>query len=169
MLLEVTEAVRSAVGTDFPVLVKINSEDSVDGGLTVDESIAICAMLQDAGVQAVELSGGTAFGVIAGDYEITFSPINKDGAYWRNAAAELKQKVTIPVMLVGGIRTYDTAENLVESGAADYISLSRPLIREPDLIARWESGDRRKAACVSDNGCMQPTEGRTDLHCIHVA
>jgi 2,4-dienoyl-CoA reductase-like NADH-dependent reductase (Old Yellow Enzyme family) len=60
-------------------------------------------------------------------------------------------------MLVGGIRAYEVADKLVEDGVADYISMSRALIREPDLVKRWKSGDTRKAACVADNACMGPT------------
>ena len=57
-------------------------------------------------------------------------------------------------MLVGGIRSFAVAERLVEQGYADYISLSRPFIREPNLINRWKSGDRDKARCLSDNLCF---------------
>lgn len=64
-------------------------------------------------------------------------------------------------MLVGGIRSYETAQRFIEEGVADYISLCRPLICEPDLINRWESGDTRPASCLSDNLCLKSVlEGR---------
>jgi 2,4-dienoyl-CoA reductase-like NADH-dependent reductase (Old Yellow Enzyme family) len=69
-------------------------------------------------------------------------------------------------MLVGGIRTIETAEKLVDSGPADYISLSRPLIREPDLVNRWKSGDRRPARCVSDSGCFTPGFKGKGVFCV---
>jgi 2,4-dienoyl-CoA reductase-like NADH-dependent reductase (Old Yellow Enzyme family) len=169
IVVEVIESVRSAVGEDFPVLVKINASDCLDGGFSTDEMVSLGPKLEAAGADAIEVSGGTAFGVIVGDYEITFSPTQKGGVYWRDAAKALRNRTSIPVMLVGGIRSFEDAEELVDSNVTDYISFSRPLIREPDLIARWERGDRKEALCVSDNGCMQPVEGRTRLECIHVA
>ena len=57
-------------------------------------------------------------------------------------------------MLVGGIRSLEEAERLVAGGYTDYIALSRPFICEPDLVARWESGDRAPSACRSDNRCF---------------
>ena len=72
----------------------------------------------------------------------------------------------MPLMLVGGIRTFETAERLVAEGLTDYIAFSRPFIREPGLVNRWKSGDRRPATCISDNGCFKPAfEGR-GVYCV---
>ena len=57
-------------------------------------------------------------------------------------------------MLVGGIRTFEAAERLVADGYADYVALSRPLVCEPGLIARWAGGDRTASLCRSDNRCF---------------
>lgn len=69
-------------------------------------------------------------------------------------------------MLVGGIRSYDVAEKLTDEGIADYISLCRPLIREPHLIRRWKAGDTRKSPCLSDNLCFKPTMKGQGLYCV---
>ena len=58
------------------------------------------------------------------------------------------------------------AEQLVDDGTTDYISLCRPLIREPDLVNRWKSGDRRKARCESDNLCFKPAIAGEGLYCV---
>ena len=58
--------------------------------------------------------------------------------------------------MVGGVRSYATAERLLKEGRADYIAMCRPFIREPDLARRWQAGDRRKAECVSCNNCLAP-------------
>jgi 2,4-dienoyl-CoA reductase-like NADH-dependent reductase (Old Yellow Enzyme family) len=68
-------------------------------------------------------------------------------------------------MLVGGIRSLDWARRLVSEGIADYISLCRPLIREPGLIKRWESGDTVKSTCISDNGCFKPALKGEGVYC----
>ena len=71
-------------------------------------------------------------------------------------------------MLVGGIRDLETAEELVSGGVADYISLCRPLIREPDLVNRWKAGDRRKSDCISDDACGFAGLGGEGVHCVHL-
>jgi len=67
---------------------------------------------------------------------------------------------------VGGIRSYLLAERLVAEGFADYISMSRPFIREPRLIARWLSGDLRKATCISCNGCFGVAKAGQGIYCV---
>ena len=71
-------------------------------------------------------------------------------------------------MLVGGIRTFETADELVRKGITDYVSLSRPLIREPDLIKKWKSGNLKKSDCISDSACFQPGVEGKGVHCVHV-
>lgn len=77
--------------------------------------------------------------------------------------------IDIPVILVGGIRSFQVAEKLVESQTADYISLSRPLIREPELINRWKSGNMSRALCLSDNICLQTCLNGNGVYCAVAA
>lgn len=80
---------------------------------------------------------------------------------YRKAARLSKQEVIIPLILVGGSRSYGVAKKLVRDGKADYISMSRPRIGEPGLVKRWREGDRRKAEWVSDHACCAPAlDGR---------
>lgn len=167
MLLEVTRAVRDAVGPDYPVLAKINSEDFVPGGLTREDSAAAAVMLEDASVDAIELSGGCR---PAGE---AFMPARKghiktreQEGYYRQAAAMCKSRLKIPLMLVGGIRSLEVSQELLGSGLADYISLCRPLICEPELIKRWHAGDLRPALCVSDNACYAPGFAGEGIRCV---
>ena len=74
--------------------------------------------------------------------------------YFREAARIIKQELSIPVILVGGIKSYEVAEEILERGDADYVSFSRPLICEPDLIERWKRGDRSRSKCLSCNRCL---------------
>ncbi len=169
VVLEVLAAVRSAVGWDFPVLIKMNSEDFLAGGLTVEDMVATAELLQESGIDAIELSGGT---FLSG--KLSFSrtvsgaakadPADAE-AYYEAAARSYKRSVKTPLMLVGGIRTLETARSLVAEGVADHICLCRPLIREPHLVARWRAGDTRPALCVSDNGCFQPAREGKGIYC----
>ena len=69
-------------------------------------------------------------------------------------------------MLVGGIRSIEVAEELIEGGLSDCISLSRPLIGEPNLVKRWHDGDRRPAECLSCNSCFGPAVEGKGLYCV---
>lgn len=167
ILLEVLKNVKNAVRDDWPVMVKINSEDFIDGGLTVEDMVQVCALLEKAGIDAIEMSGGTIHA------SSRFSPVRigvletpEEEAYYRDAAILYKEKIKVPLMLVGGIRSFEVAEKLVADGIADYLSLCRPLIREPDLVRRWRSGDRRKATCLSENRCFEPTVRGDGLYCV---
>lgn len=157
IVLEVLQCVRVAVGDGYPVLIKLNSEDFVEGGLSVDDMLRVSSLLEAAGIDAIELSGGTIFAsgayssIRQGDPDCSEKEV-----YYRDAAVRFKEKIGVPLMLVGGIRSFEVAEELVESGTADYVSLSRPLIREPGLVARWRDGDRKRAACLSENACRGP-------------
>lgn len=164
---EVLQRIRSAVGKDYPVFVKLNSEDFVEGGLSVDEMLSVAAMLEEGGIDAVELSGGTIYA--SGDYSSIRAgdpAAPEQEVYYRSAASRFKEKIGVPLMLVGGIRSFEVAEDLVDAGIADYISLCRPLIREPALVARWRSGDSRRAACLSENACFGPLLRGEGLSCV---
>ena len=75
-------------------------------------------------------------------------------------------QINLPLILVGGNRSFQVAERLVQEGVADYISMSRPFIREPALINRWKSGDLSKATCVSDNMCFGPAMSGEGIACV---
>jgi 2,4-dienoyl-CoA reductase-like NADH-dependent reductase (Old Yellow Enzyme family) len=165
LLLAVLRRVRDDVGADFPVLVKMNSQDFLDGGLTLEDSLKVGTLLQEGGIDVIELSGGT---LISGKLNPSRMGIKSEDkeAYFREAAKAFKEALRVPIIMVGGIRSFDLAERLVEKGYADYVSMSRPFIREPDLVKRWASGDLRKAACISDNQCFGPAMAGEGIYCV---
>ena len=162
---EIIQAVRDAVGADYPMLVKMNCEDFADGGLTVDESITAARQMAAAGLDAVELSGGLLTGGKLSPSRPNINRPEKE-AYFQEAARAFKNALAVPLILVGGIRSPAVAERLFEEGAADGFALSRPLIREPDLIKRWQSGDRSPARCLSDNLCFRPGMMGQGIYCV---
>jgi 2,4-dienoyl-CoA reductase-like NADH-dependent reductase (Old Yellow Enzyme family) len=165
IVLEVLRTIRQVVGRNYPILIKINSEDFLNNGLTVEDFLEAGAMLENAGVDAIEVSGGTFFSgrLIPSRKEITF---DRDQSYFRKASRSLKKMGKVPVILVGGIRSYLLAERLVDEGVMDYIAMCRPIIREPMLIKRWQSGDLRKATCISCNGCFGPARSGRGILCV---
>lgn len=163
LLIQVLKAIRDVVGPEFPVLIKLNSDDFLPGGLTVEEMIRVATMLEQVGIDAIEISGGT---LLSGKNNPARVGKQDPEAYYEAAAERYKKQVSVPLMLVGGIRTIETAERLVASEVADYIALCRPLIREPALVNRWKSGDRRPALCISDNGCVAPIVEGKGIYCV---
>lgn len=162
-LVQTLQEIRAAVGNDFPIMVKLNSQDFLDEGLVLEDAIQVGLMLQEEGIDAIELSGGT---VVTGDHCRKEIDTQEKEAYFREAAKAFKSKLHVPLILVGGIRSFQVAEQFVEEGFADYISMSRPFIREPDLINRWASGDLRKATCLSDNLCRGPLLEGKGIYCV---
>lgn len=164
--IEVLETIRMAVGSDYPIFIKINAEDFLPGGLNVDDMVAVAQALEGAGIDGIEMSGGT---FLSGkNYP---SRQGKPGpgepeAYYESAARYYKAKVKAPLMLVGGLRTFERAEKLIKDGTTDYIAMCRPFIREPGLVNRWKSGDRRPAFCVSDSGCFKPGFEGKGVSCV---
>lgn len=155
MLLDVLRGIRDGVGTGFPVLVKLNSGDYAENGLTPEDAVTTGALLAENNIDAIEISGGLLTARKYGPSRMGIRSEEKE-AYFQEAARAFRRKVDVPLMLVGGIRSYDVADRLVQGDTADYISMCRPFIREPDLIQRWQSSDTRKAECISDNRCFKP-------------
>jgi 2,4-dienoyl-CoA reductase-like NADH-dependent reductase (Old Yellow Enzyme family) len=164
-LIETLEEVRAAVGKDYLVLIKLNSQDYLEDGLTLSDSVKVGAMLQENGIDAIEVSGGTPLPGNPGPSKPGIKSEERE-AYFRIASKAFKDALDVPIILVGGIRTPDLAEKLLAQGVADYFSMSRPLIREPDLVKRWASGDRSKARCISDNQCFGPGRAGEGVYCV---
>jgi 2,4-dienoyl-CoA reductase-like NADH-dependent reductase (Old Yellow Enzyme family) len=165
VLMDVLRAVRSAVGTDYPVLVKMNGRDDIDNGLSPEDSLRVGKMLAHGGIDAIELSGGFLTG---GKLSPSRSRIDSEEkeAYFREEAKAMREQTGVPLMLVGGNRSFPMAEHIISEGIADYISMCRPLIREPGLINRWKSGNFAKSACISDNQCFGPAMAGKGIYCV---
>ncbi len=163
---EVLEAVRAAVGRDFPVLIKLSGHDYVPEGLEPQGSVIIAKRLVDDGIDAIEVSGGN--GASAPEKSPARKKIKKPGdeAYLSDISAFFKEHCTVPIMTVGGIRSRGTVDTVLAEGKADHVSLARPLVREPHLIKRWHDGDNARAACISCNKCFKPAAEGTGIYCV---
>ena len=164
-LIEVYDEVREAVGDDYPVLIKLNASDNLEGGLTNDDALYATRRLSEAGIDAIEVSAGTP---ASGDKGPVREKITKPEreAYNLELARRVKETVNCPVMVVGGFRSFDVAERAVRDDGMDYIAMARPLIREPDLANRWLGGDRSPAKCRSCNQCFMPGLKEGGIYCV---
>jgi len=178
-LLESAKAMRAAIGPDFPLSIKLGFLDYVPDGLTLEDGRATAKALDDLGVDAIEVSAGLmspkaeSAARYAGVsrrralqdkllHRVMSKPVEE--AYYRDEARRLKQSVGCTVILVGGLRTIELMEDVIASDDADFVSLARPFIREPDLVRQIEAGRRGQVDCVSCNICLMH-EGLHSLKC----
>jgi 2,4-dienoyl-CoA reductase-like NADH-dependent reductase (Old Yellow Enzyme family) len=163
-LMEVYEKVRSVVGKEFPVLIKLNGSDNLEGGIEIGDAVVAAKLLDKAGIDAIEVSCGTPASGDRTPARIKIKDPSRE-AYNLPAARDIKQSVSCPVMSVGGYRSYDVVQNVIRDDV-DYVSLARPLIREQDLPLRWQNGDVSTAKCISCNSCFRPGIKEGGIYCV---
>jgi len=191
LLAEVYRTVRRAVGPDFPVLYKLNVKDFIPFGTAPKDSFTAAKRLAELGLDAIEISGGINevvlammrgescadiitrdrsslaklyFKIVLGAEKL-FLPFHE--AYFLSYAERLRPLINIPLILVGGIRSPETAEMAIESGSADFVSMARPLVREPGLPNKWLNGNLQAAQCASCNRCLGEIEQGNKLRCYY--
>jgi 2,4-dienoyl-CoA reductase-like NADH-dependent reductase (Old Yellow Enzyme family) len=164
ILVQIRKAIGENAGNDFPVWIKLNSFDGIPGGLIPDQAAEYAPLLEQAGYGAIEVTGGAIGG--SHDSRGALDKSQWSEGYYLEGAAKVKTATHLPVSAVGGIRKLDMVERILSEGVADMISLSRPLIREPDLIHRWSKGDRAPARCISCNGCFTMMMKGGGLFCV---
>jgi 2,4-dienoyl-CoA reductase-like NADH-dependent reductase (Old Yellow Enzyme family) len=187
----VVRAVREAAGPSMAVLAKLNMDDGYPGGLWLDESLEAARFLESDGVlDAFELTGGSSFRnpmyLFRGEVpleEMAASypqPVRTgfklmgsrflraypfEEAYFLPYARQFREALTTPLVLLGGINRWETVQGALGEGFA-FVAMGRALLREPDLLRRWQEGDRGEGLCVHCNKCM-PTIYR-GTHCVLV-
>jgi 2,4-dienoyl-CoA reductase-like NADH-dependent reductase (Old Yellow Enzyme family) len=152
----VCSAVRAQVGPDYPLFIKFGMVDGLEGGLTLEESVRVVAAMAGMGLDAVELSGGITAGPIQNSKPGVRT--TEEEAYFRDFAKAARPVTSLPLMLVGGFRSRQVMDDVLDSGDTDFISLCRPLISEPDFPNRLQQGQSR-AACISGNRCWPKEMG----------
>ncbi|MGO9016211.1 MAG: NADH:flavin oxidoreductase [Dissulfurispiraceae bacterium] len=164
-LLEVYHRIRSEVGPDFPVLVKLNGSDNLEGGLDIGDAVHVARLMDKEKIDAIEVSGGTS---ASGERSPVRTKIDKPAreAYNLALAGKIKKAVQCPVMAVGGFRSLEVINKAAIENGIDYIAMARPFIREPRLIRRWKEGDLAPARCISCNGCFKPGLSEGGIYCV---
>ncbi len=140
IVVEVIDAIRRAVGPLFPVGIKINSTDQLEGGLTEDDALEVVRILDQTSVDLIDISGGTYF---PGAKASSDGP--SDGEpYFLRFARRAKGVTDVPLMLTGGFKRREQAVDAVVSGAVDMVSMARAMVLDPRLPEAWlteEGGD----------------------------
>ncbi len=134
---EVIDEVRRAVGPSFPIGIKINSTDKLEGGLTEDDALEVVRILDQTSVDLIDVSGGTYF---PGAPASSDGPSQR-GPYFLDFARRAKGLTKIPVMATGGFKKREQAVDAVAGGAVDMVCLGRAMALDPRLAKVWMTED----------------------------
>lgn len=188
----VAERVRERAGSACAVTAKLNMADGVPRGLWLDESIEIAKMLEaDGNLDALQLTGGSSFEapmyLLRGDAPVDemakvfpqpmslglrltawkFMPnIPYEEAFFLSFARQFREALSMPIMLLGGVNKLETVNQAMAEGF-DFVAMGRALLREPDLVNKWQKDASHEGLCVHCNKCI-PTIYR-GTHCVLVA
>jgi 2,4-dienoyl-CoA reductase-like NADH-dependent reductase (Old Yellow Enzyme family) len=186
---QIARAVRDAVGDRVAIIAKLNMTDGVPGGLWLDESLQVAQWLEaDGSLDALELTGGSSLEnpmyLFRGEAPIHEMAASMPGiaswalrwfggrflphypfeeAYFLPYAREFRAALRLPLILLGGITRRDTIERAMAAGF-EFVALGRVLLREPDLVHRFQAAPAPAALCIHCNKCM-PTIYR-GTHCV---
>lgn len=171
---EIVSSARETVG-DFPMLIKMNSDDFLEGGINRDTFPELAMEVEKAGIDAIEVSGGMWDCLTRSEEELGFFPLpipesrtriktRDEQSYFSSCVDKLN--LSIPVMLVGGNKNIEHMEEIMSKGKVEFFSLSRPLVCEPNLPNRWLQGQGSATCeCLSCNLCILTLiEG--PVHCM---
>lgn len=188
--LEVLAAVRARVGADFPVIAKTNLRDGFRGGLELEEALVVCAALEEAGIDAIELTGGftsrTPFYLFRGKaplremIEVEKSRLQRlalrifgpttireypfEELYFLEMAKKVRAHVGVPLILLGGCLSSQNLETAMQEGF-DLVAMGRALIADPDLVRRLADGSAERSRCTSCNKCVAEMD-RGGVRCV---
>ena len=163
---EISKDIRAKAGDDYPLLIKTGAKDGFPGGLELREGIAAAKLLAEWGYDALEISQGLRGKWFEEtEYKNKITSIDREG-YFRDWSREVKKQVKAPVIMVGGLRSFELMEEIIENGEADFVSLCRPFIRQPGIVKEWESGHRGRATCISCNECLLTLHKRQPIRCL---
>jgi 2,4-dienoyl-CoA reductase-like NADH-dependent reductase (Old Yellow Enzyme family) len=165
-LIEVIRSIKKSVDSDYPVMIKLGCRDYVpdDNALTIEDGAEVARMIEGEGICHIEVSHGTLDRTFNKGEAAVITP-DREGYMLRDAKA-VRGKTSIPIGLVGGMRSLPAMEEIIKSGACDHISICRPFIREPDLIAKYKRGVTETADCISCRGCFNADKnGKMDIYC----
>jgi 2,4-dienoyl-CoA reductase-like NADH-dependent reductase (Old Yellow Enzyme family) len=160
---EVYRSIRKAVGNDYPVAIKLGVKDDMPDGLSLDEGAEVAARLAKAGIDAIEISGGIP--TMAAEASRTHIHSGEQEAYFLPYAKAIRPKVgRLPLSLVGGLRSPQLMEQVINGEWTDFVSIARPFICEPDLVNKIRVGRRDPVSCTTCDQCRTGV-GKEELRC----
>lgn len=154
--LEILRAIRKKVGEDFPVGFRINGDDYVEGGLTLEDATVIAGMLEREGASTIHVSGGMYESILSDTRKMSMvQPMCVPKGCFVHLGEEVKKAVDLPVIVVGRVNDPVLANDIIKSGKADLVSMGRALIADPQLPAKAKEGRLEEIRkCIACNRCV---------------
>lgn len=142
LLLQIIREVRAEVGIDFPVSVKLNSSDFQKGGFSEEDSLQVVRLLEQEGIDLLEISGGTYENVVflVEEEDTRRESTKRREAYFLNFAGKVRAISKLPILITGGFRSFDFCNQVLEAGEADLIGMARPFITHLEGMAAFLEG-----------------------------
>lgn len=172
LLLEVIASVRAEVGSEFPVAVKLNSSDFQKGGFTLEECVQVVEWLNDAGIDLLEISGGTYEQLEFFKEQPQRESTIKREAFFLEYAKSIKAVAKMPLIVTGGFRTKQAMEDALDEGLIDAIGIARPLCLNPDFPKAFIDGSltalpNDESQLVIGKGFWGPTSSSKSIQALN--
>jgi len=154
LLVEIVDNIRSKIGPDFPLTVRLNGTDYEPDGFGIEETVKVCQTIEKQGVNAIHVTGGDLEQMI---HQVSPMVVERGHHVW--AAQEIKENVGIPVIASGSITTPDMAEDILASGKGDFVALGRSLWADPEWARKAQEGraDDIRPCIRCNEGCLERT------------
>lgn len=149
---EICKDIKKKCGEDFPVIIKLSTEEKVPGGLTISDTKIFAKYFEDAGYDAIECTICTYASL-----DWMSAPEDVPMGFNANNAKQIKEGVHIPVIAIDRINTPEIAEDIPETGKADFVSISRQSLAEPEFPNKVKEGKISEITpCIN---CLQSCMG----------
>ena len=158
--LEIVAAIRAKTRKGYPLIMRINGDDFIKDGITLEQATRFAQALEAAGLDALDVSAG-----VYGSIDTMIEPIQYEEGWKLYLAEHIRKHVHIPVFGVGVIHTPEVAEQAIAEGKADFVAIGRELLCEPQWANKALAGDTHYPKCIGCNACFERTGRNLPLRC----
>ena len=157
---EVIRAIKTAAGEDYPVIFRMSSDELVEGGRTLEESVQIAKLLEAAGADALHVSVGMPL-----SEAYISAPMDVEDGFNLAGIAKIAAHVNIPVIAVNRINTPELAEKVIREGMADFVAVGRGMLADPDFVRKAETGEPLRMCLGCNQGCRKSLT-KKQIYCV---
>ncbi len=155
----ICQGIRKLAGPDYPLLIKLGLQDYHPEGKSTAEGIETARLLETDGVDAIEVSEGLESAL---RYHIR---LDATSPYYIEECRQARRVLSLPLILVGGMRKVQDMQAVLDEGVADAISMCRPFIMDPHTVRKFRENLTNESECTSCNGCLELMR-KKELRCI---
>ena len=152
-VIEIIKKIREKIGNEYIILLKLNSEDDDPNGITFEGFMTACKMAEQAGVDMIEVTG------------MKWKKNRENKLVYFEAGKILADTLKIPILVTGGIKNLNVANDALNNSNIQYIGICRAFLSEPDILTIWKNCDDKKSQCVSCMNCYK-IDNSIKIECI---